>query len=196
MATSVWRSGLLRVLDHFDMRVTARKQYDLAKYCLDVPGVFHDRASRRRGAPDGLPWPPPELIHLVVGRYALENFFEEGAALASVIKNVLKRQSINLTDLQSLLDFGCGCGRVTRHWATLRARVHGCDYNARLVEWCRRSLPLADFEKNELAPPLPYLPRRSISYMRSPSSPIFQSPCNVRGSWNSTECFDPRATSF
>lgn len=156
MTASAWRSGLVRVLDHFDMRVTARKQYDLAKYWLDVPGLFRDRASRRRGAPDGLPLPPPELIHLVVGRYAVDNFFDEGAALASVIKDVLTRQSINPADLQSLLDFGCGCGRVTRHWATLGARVYGCDYNARLVEWCRRSLPFAQFEKNGLAPPLPY----------------------------------------
>jgi SAM-dependent methyltransferase len=56
----------------------------------------------------------------------------------------------------AILDFGCGCGRVIRHWAGLAARVHGVDFNPRPVAWCRRHLPFASFKVNHLRPPLDY----------------------------------------
>lgn len=56
-----------------------------------------------------------------------------------------------------MLDFGCGCGRVIRHWHDLQGpRVHGCDHDTRPIEWCRRNLPFAGFEVNGLTPPSPY----------------------------------------
>ena len=55
-----------------------------------------------------------------------------------------------------MLDFGIGCGRVARHWAGLDVDVHGCDYNAQLVAWCRRNLPHVTARANGLEPPLPY----------------------------------------
>ena len=57
----------------------------------------------------------------------------------------------------SMLDFGCGCGRMIRHWHDLpRRRLHGCDYNPLLVAWCSEHLPFAEFRGNALEPPLPY----------------------------------------
>jgi SAM-dependent methyltransferase len=58
--------------------------------------------------------------------------------------------------MRSILDFGCGCGRVVRHWANLAAEVHGSDMNGRLIRWCRRNLPFATFATNRAHPPLPY----------------------------------------
>jgi len=56
-----------------------------------------------------------------------------------------------------ILDFGCGCGRVTRFWsARNNARIFGTDYNQRLIEWCQRNLPFAEFSANQLTPPLTY----------------------------------------
>jgi SAM-dependent methyltransferase len=58
---------------------------------------------------------------------------------------------------RSVFDFGCGCGRVARHWAQVKGpKFYGCDYNAKAVQWCRRSLPYLDARTNGLAPPLPY----------------------------------------
>lgn len=48
------------------------------------------------------------------------------------------------------------CGRVLRYWASVPGEVHGCDYNARLVDWCRQALPFARLQVNGLTPPLPY----------------------------------------
>jgi SAM-dependent methyltransferase len=58
--------------------------------------------------------------------------------------------------LDSVLDFGCGCGRVVRHWAGLRGAIHGCDYNPQSVRWCQRNLTFARFAVNDLHPPLPF----------------------------------------
>jgi SAM-dependent methyltransferase len=56
-----------------------------------------------------------------------------------------------------ILDFGCGCGRVTRYWRGDSAlQIFGTDYNQRLIDWCRRSLPFAEFKTNRLTPPLTY----------------------------------------
>jgi SAM-dependent methyltransferase len=56
-----------------------------------------------------------------------------------------------------VLDFGCGCGRVLRHWSNLPdTRVHGSDFNPYMIDWCRRELPFASFTLNGVAPPLEY----------------------------------------
>jgi SAM-dependent methyltransferase len=57
----------------------------------------------------------------------------------------------------AILDFGCGCGRVTRFWhGATKARICGTDYNQQLIEWCQQNLPFAAFGANQLTPPLTY----------------------------------------
>ena len=55
-----------------------------------------------------------------------------------------------------MMDFGCGCGRVTRHLKDLPGNVHGSDYNPHLVHWCAEHLPFGEFRTNDAEPPLPY----------------------------------------
>lgn len=111
---------------------------------------------RRTGAPDGLPLPPDRLIQLVAGTADIAWFLEGGARAAASIRATLEEAGTSLDGVRSLLDFGCGCGRVARHWAGLSAAVHGCDLNPRLAAWCRRNLPFGTFVENRLDPPLPY----------------------------------------
>lgn len=111
---------------------------------------------RAQGAPDGLPIPPGRLIHLVAGSADVAWFLEGGARGAACIRSLISDAGVDISDLDSVLDFGCGCGRVTRHWAGLRARIEGCDVNPRLVAWCRRNLGFGRFATNQLDPPLPY----------------------------------------
>jgi SAM-dependent methyltransferase len=111
---------------------------------------------RRAGAPDGLPLPPDRLIQLVAGTADIGWFLEGGARAAASIRGSLAEAGVSLEAVRSLLDFGCGCGRVARHWAGLSTAVHGCDLNPRLAAWCRRTLPFGRFVVNRLDPPLPY----------------------------------------
>lgn len=105
---------------------------------------------------DGLPLPSPDLIHLVAGTPEVAWFIQGGARAAESIRGALMANGIDLNSMRSILDFGCGCGRVVRHWVRLPARVCGSDSNGRLIRWCRRNLPFATFATNGARPPLAY----------------------------------------
>jgi SAM-dependent methyltransferase len=107
---------------------------------------------------DGLPLPPPLLRIQVVGHSDPDRFIEYGQVGAELLRATLARNGVpDMDRLGALLDFGCGCGRVCRHWASLDGvDVHGSDYNGKLVEWCQENLPFMEARRNELAPPLSY----------------------------------------
>jgi SAM-dependent methyltransferase len=112
---------------------------------------------RRLGAPDQLPIPPANLIFLVAGSADISWFLKAGALAAASITEALGKKGVAVEELGSILDFGCGCGRVLRNWHSLSStRICGVDYNAALVEWCRVNLPFAEMRTNQLSPPLPY----------------------------------------
>lgn len=112
-------------------------------------------AVRRQGAPDGLPLPPDRLVHLVAGTSDLDWFLRGGALAAQCVRQALAAQQVAEADLGAILDFGCGCGRVARHWAGLRAgTLHGVDYNPDLVAWCSANLKFGQFSVNASLPPL------------------------------------------
>jgi SAM-dependent methyltransferase len=127
--------------------------------CLVV--ALHDTPAASGPGPDGLPLPPPEFIGLTLGIYDVPllygGFIESGARDAHAIRDILRTNGPGVRRLGALLDFGCGCGRVLRHWANLPdTRVHGSDFNPHMIEWCRRELSFAAFSLNGVAPPLEY----------------------------------------
>src|SRR5205085_8414564 len=114
-------------------------------------------ARPRPPAVDGLPVPPPRLIMRVAGTTDPEWFLESGQLAADTISAALRRANRPLANIGALLDFGCGCGRVTRRWATLATtEVHGSDRSAEAIEWCRQNLRFAKFTTNDLEPPAVY----------------------------------------
>ncbi len=112
---------------------------------------------RRVELPDGFPIPPPKLIVLVTGSAETAWYTEGGRLGAESICDILRQAGVSPADFPSILDFGCGCGRVIRRWPSItRAALYGTDYNPRLVEWCRHNLPYAKFQSNTLEPKLKY----------------------------------------
>ncbi len=110
-----------------------------------------------RGAPDGLPIPPKNLVYAVAGRIDSEQFWIDGAAHARNIATTFAAYGVVLAEQGTILDWGCGCGRVIRHWSDMSGpAIFGSDYNPQLVGWCQQNLPFADVRKNELDPPLPF----------------------------------------
>jgi SAM-dependent methyltransferase len=118
--------------------------------------VHELRSGRSAAAPDGLAVPPARLIFRVAGRHEAEAYFEGGRLAAESIRDALSRHGVDIAAIGSLLDFGCGCGRVIRYWKDHPADIHGCDYDSGAVAWCRRHLSFADFRVTRLRPPLPY----------------------------------------
>src|SRR5204863_651783 len=73
----------------------------------------------------------------------------------AAISELLGRHGYDVSELGSVLDFGCGSGRVLRHWHDRSGtRLHGSDYNPLLIDWCRRNLDFAAYEVNGEEPPL------------------------------------------
>src|SRR5437588_1691844 len=111
-----------------------------------------------RQAPDGLPLPPARLRVQVGPRHAdADYFFSSGRQQADLVRALVREDGATIDDFDALLDWGCGCGRVLRHWKDLpQTQVAGCDINPELVAWCDEHLSFADVRVNELAPPLPF----------------------------------------
>jgi len=110
--------------------------------------------------PDGLPLPRPRLRLLVDGRSGgAEHFLRIGGQMADSIRAASAGAGgVPVDEMEAILDFGCGCGRVARHWAAVEGpEIHGCDYNKELVAWCEDNLPFLRTIHNELEPPLPYV---------------------------------------
>ena len=103
----------------------------------------------------GPPLPPRRLMVRVAGTADPDWFVRSGRAAYDAIS-----AHVSIAELQSVLDFGCGCGRVTRWWHEFPGSVAGSDLDPRAIAWCRRNLPFARFEVNGLAPPLVFAPER------------------------------------
>lgn len=119
------------------------------------------RASNRRlaieGAPDGWPLPPPFHYYKTSSKFDLRLYLESSVLGVAVLEEVLAANGLKLADFRSILDWGSGCGRMIRLLSRrIGAKLHGCDYNPRLVRWCSEALTCADWKVCGLTPPLPY----------------------------------------
>jgi SAM-dependent methyltransferase len=145
------RRNLLDLMDKVHLARPAVQAYELA--------LAATRGTATRGAAtDGLPVPPARLRAQIGPSHAdLRVFLESGRVQAELIRDLLHENRKSIEDLDAILDWGCGCGRVLRHWSGLgRTRVLGCDINPKMVDWCRENLPFAEVAVTGLTPPLPY----------------------------------------
>ncbi len=145
------RRNLLDLMDKVHLARPAVQAYELV--------LAATRGSATRGAEtDGLPLPPARLRAQIGPSHAdARVFLESGRVQAELIRDLLHESGTSLEDLDAILDWGCGCGRLLRHWSGLgRTHVFGCDLNPKMVEWCRRNLPFAEVAVTGLKPPLPY----------------------------------------
>lgn len=105
-------------------------------------------------ATDGLPLPPRLLRVQVTGSPDPSWFLQSGQLAARTIHAALERAGTSLDQMGSILDFGCGCGRVLRHWQGLPTHIIGTDIHPEAIAWGKKNLPFAEWRVNELAPPL------------------------------------------
>mgnify|MGYP002039443154 CR=1 FL=1 len=79
--------------------------------------------------------------------------FRHGAGVPG-FADAVDRNGGDFANAKRLLDLGCGCGRMARHYPKFtNAEIFGCDYNRRLATWCQKNLPGTYFV-NHLTPPL------------------------------------------
>lgn len=108
-----------------------------------------DFAAQLASVPDG------RRVLRVQGHESAEVHLLWGYTACVKIDELLRRRfGRGLKTFDSILDWGCGCGRLTRHLAALAGpRVTGADVDADNVAWCRDHLAGARFELLPLSPP-------------------------------------------
>lgn len=104
-----------------------------------------------------MPVPPAALRAEVASRRtSARDFLERGARAAATVRSAAGSVGVELGELEAILDFGCGCGRVARYWTSLEGpEIHGCDVSREAVRWCAQNLPI-DARVNGPEPPAPY----------------------------------------
>ena len=106
-----------------------------------------------------VPHPPRALQVEVLGRpTSAVDFIYGGYMVARGLQDTLDLVGRPFASFSSVLDFGCGCGRVLRWFQDQapRVRLHGSDVSAAAIAWDRAHMPFARFEVNAKDPPLAY----------------------------------------
>ncbi len=120
----------------------------------------------RRGLA-ALPAPDPELVFATQGGRDVASYQDSIVPGVYNLKRYLAAAGVDPGEVTSILDFGCGTGRLLAGWWLDAAaggavppasrRLAGCDVNRALVAWARGHLPAEmAFEPTGLQPPLPY----------------------------------------
>lgn len=113
---------------------------------------------RLLGAPDKLPIPPDYLIYKTIISREVAWYLLSGNICFRCLLSTIEELNINAHKFESVLDFGCGCGRVIRNWKTFSGpNMYGSDCDRDLIGWCKKRLTnVAHFFNNKLDPPLIY----------------------------------------
>ena len=104
---------------------------------------------------DGLPLPAPERRQRVQGSDSECFFLQEGCSAYVKLEQALREHAgKSYGEFSRVLDWGCGCGRLARHFAPgLKPRLTGVDIDGDNVAWCRENLGFAEFAAVPLHPP-------------------------------------------
>lgn len=116
---------------------------------LNRIGVFNDPGLRRYVSP----FPPPALMENTTGLNNERDFASHGADFWLALSEASPKP---LSELASVLDFGCGCGRLARMFKGHPGRIVGCDIDYRHVEWCRAALDFMETRLSSVQPPIPF----------------------------------------
>jgi SAM-dependent methyltransferase len=113
--------------------------------------------------PLSTPLPDDDMIFLVLAHRNRESFAESRRGAVDEIVGLLAEIGINDRDFRSILDFGCGCGRILAGWEGRLhpdTELHGCEINEQLVRFCQENIKYSRVVRSNYFPPLPYADRQ------------------------------------
>ena len=117
---------------------------------LNRDGIFERSELRRFVAP----FPPQELMENVSAVGCTEQAFASHGT--DLFKAVQQASPKPLNEFGSILDFGCGCGRLARMFKGYSGKLCGCDVDRRHVEFIQSRLDFMEARVSGIHPPLPF----------------------------------------
>jgi SAM-dependent methyltransferase len=84
------------------------------------------------------PFPPRHLMENVSGLVSDPEFASHGADFWLALSKLVHQP---LTEFRSVLDLGCGCGRLGRMFKGHPGKIYGCDIDGRHIDWLSQNIP-------------------------------------------------------
>lgn len=116
---------------------------------LNRSGAFEDPSLSRHVGP----FPPDDLMYNTTGVRRQSEFASHGADFWVALSQASPKA---LSEYSSVLDFGCGCGRLARMFKGHPGYVAGCDIDHRHVDWCASAIEHFDARLSRVKPPIPF----------------------------------------
>lgn len=122
-------------------------------------GIPNPRPQPATELSNSSPWPPEHLRLRVHGGRDLEGYVRVGKTVAQDLDLALASEFAQMPANPSVLDFGCGPGRVVTWFQSMYKdwRFFGTDIDNEAINWARENLShIASFDCNKSQPPLQY----------------------------------------
>jgi SAM-dependent methyltransferase len=126
-------------------------------FYLNIPKNIKDKRAIKDNKENsgGLPIPPYYLRSRVGMPRDVEGFLSEGKKIYSNINNLLKEFDTEINNFNTILDFGCGIGRVIRwHSKQKGQKIYGVDIDDDVTNWCKNNLLSYKFNSISPFPPM------------------------------------------
>ena len=125
-----------------------------ARFYLQKLKYKKDNDAFRKEYPDFVL--PPEFFIYETYRLNYKWYYEDGKNSAEEIVTLLSKYYDLAKPGKRILDWGCGPGRIVRHFPALlpNAEIYGTDYNENYIKWCSENLKGINFSANKIDPPM------------------------------------------
>lgn len=135
--------------------VPLRGRIAMRRFLREMPIRLKDLRDDLRDRKSPFPLPPAARRAAVGLTSSRKEFVVVGARLAEDLIATLGMAAIDVGSLERWLDFGCGAGRVARHFTDPEIALTGIDVDAKAVRWCAAHLP-GTFVVTAPLPPTPF----------------------------------------
>jgi SAM-dependent methyltransferase len=118
--------------------------------------ILKQERTHRLSNTSNLPIPP---VHLLLGHEDAAQFLNWGELHFSTMARILKDSGSPLVRGQTILDFGCGSGRLIRWLCDMAegSEIWGVDIQTQHLMWCKQNLqPPFHFAVTTIVPHLPF----------------------------------------
>jgi SAM-dependent methyltransferase len=104
------------------------------------------------------PFPPADYLRAGSNDASEQQFASSGCNYYEHMERALNQLGRSWCDMQAVMDFGCGSGRVSRLFARHREhmRLYGADLNALPIGWLNDNLDFGNFYIGFAEPPMPF----------------------------------------